>query len=85
MLASLKDVIFRNPGTTPVVIRATTAEGDIAFVGTSNKLSVEVSQTLMKTVQDIIGENGIHIIPNLEVPQPRKQYQNGAKNGWRSD
>ena len=85
MLASLKDVIFRNPGTTPVVVRATTAEGDIAFVGTSEKLSVEVSQALMRTVQDIIGENGIHIIPDLEVPQPRKQYQNGARNGWRNN
>ncbi len=88
MLNSLVETIFRNPGNTPVVIRTTCAEGDIAFIEASKRFSVTVSDQLRKSVQNILGENCIHIIPNLDLPQAPRQNQFGSRNsgnGWRKN
>ncbi len=76
MLCNFKNTVLENPGTTPLVLRVTSAEGDIAFIESAKKYFVTSSGKLIRLCEAILGKNCTHILAKKESPPPQPRQNN---------
>ncbi len=79
-LGKIKGICDRNAGTTRVIICITCATGEIAFIETSTRNNIKVSDRLLNDVQEVLGERRYKIKPDTSVPPPRRKFQPKFKN-----
>ncbi|OGV49133.1 MAG: DNA polymerase III subunit alpha [Lentisphaerae bacterium GWF2_44_16] len=83
-LEDIKELCGKHPGESRVIFCVKCANGDIAYLESSDKTKVSVDETLLHKIQEVLGERRYKLKADKAVPiQKNRFYRNGAngKNG----
>lgn len=70
-LQAVHGLLESNPGQTPVIVSASCRDGNIAFVELSKGL--QLSMSCYRELRTILGDDGLHIRANRELPERRRR------------
>ncbi len=80
LFTELINILQQNSGQTAVILTLICSSGQIAFVRAGNDFKIAYSQTLEKTLKDILGEDALITKPDKSLPQRvRKRWESAAQ------
>ena len=76
-LSRIAKILSESPGETLSILCITCSGGEIAFIESGEAFNVKVSEELIHKLKNIVGEDGINLMPDLSVPQfKERKYKN---------